>query len=654
MSLQSHFEFLFVGRDEGSFLENYSYDLTQEHGAQGGQLFIALEIQNNPADAEVIGETIADTLRRVFFTNIDHEPYERLEDALKAVNKVIARFKEQRVSGFIGTIHVVVGAICGNELFLSKTGDAEAYLIRSKFVSVITEGLNDDVNPEEGPFVNIASGTIEKNDIVLFTTAKILRYVSQAELAKVLSPNNMSQSLHELRDVLEPEILTKIGVVGMAIAEREVVANEVSGNVEVHEEVLRSGYDIDPEDSREAIKSVFNSLWDKAQDAVKSVAEGTKSVSGVVTKTEKTKKDKILLGLIGVILVLSMGIWYTKSQSIRAEERLVMDQQLDDAAVLISDAETKGYDKNVANELLRQAEQKVVEVRNAGQHRNKANEMLERIQSVKRMIDNITFVDDPQNYVFADLTSKRPNVSALGLIGTDDVIYAFEYNALYEIIAGQLQDPKTIDDTETVTTGASFDDQDALVFLTTSGKVIEYIEDRFEFADAQDGAFRKGVAVEDYSNRIYILDDIENQVWRYTYSGRSEVFTTPDAYLANGDASNGVDLAIDQSVYVLKGDGQILRYFGGEVQDFIVRKQPFDLIDAPTKIFTESEMNEMFILEPSKNRVVVLLKDEQNGGAVYNSQIVIENSDELRDIYFDKDDRKLYVLSQTKVYSFDI
>ena len=124
MSLQSHFEFLFVGKDEGSFLENYSYDLTEEHGHRGGKLFITLEIQNNPTDAEVIGESIADTIRRSFFSDIEKDPYSRLEESLKAANQIIKRFKEQKVSNFIGTINIIAGAICGNELFLIKAGDA--------------------------------------------------------------------------------------------------------------------------------------------------------------------------------------------------------------------------------------------------------------------------------------------------------------------------------------------------------------------------------------------------------------------------------------------------------------------------------------------------------------------------------------------------
>ena len=47
MSLRTQYEFLFVGRDEGNFVENYAYDLGED-SERSDKLFISLEIQNNP------------------------------------------------------------------------------------------------------------------------------------------------------------------------------------------------------------------------------------------------------------------------------------------------------------------------------------------------------------------------------------------------------------------------------------------------------------------------------------------------------------------------------------------------------------------------------------------------------------------------------
>ena len=86
MILRTQHEFVFVGRDEGSFVENYAYDLG-EAGGNSGKIFINLEIQNNPVEAEAIGETIFDTMRKTFFSDLEKDPYSRFEDAVKVVNK---------------------------------------------------------------------------------------------------------------------------------------------------------------------------------------------------------------------------------------------------------------------------------------------------------------------------------------------------------------------------------------------------------------------------------------------------------------------------------------------------------------------------------------------------------------------------------------
>ena len=142
MALKAKYEFLFVGKDDNSFLENYAYDLFQEFGDKSGQIFINLEVQNNPVDAEEIGQAIFETMQKVFFEDIGRDPYERFEGALKSVNGILGEFKSQKASGYIGNLNVLITAIKGDTLYLAQTGDAEMYLGRKRFISVISEGLS--------------------------------------------------------------------------------------------------------------------------------------------------------------------------------------------------------------------------------------------------------------------------------------------------------------------------------------------------------------------------------------------------------------------------------------------------------------------------------------------------------------------------------
>src|SRR3989338_4259336 len=201
MALKADYEFLFVGRDDNSFLENYSYDLFQEHGDKSGEIFINLEVQNNPVDAEEIGGVIFETMQKVFFEDVSLEPYTRFELALKAVNGVIAEFKGQKSSGYIGNLNVIISAVVGDDLLLSQCGDAEAYLIRKRFVSIISEGLNEGAEPDD-TFSSIASGKIESGDIVLFSSTRLVRYISKNDLAESVHRKNIIEALNEVKDVI--------------------------------------------------------------------------------------------------------------------------------------------------------------------------------------------------------------------------------------------------------------------------------------------------------------------------------------------------------------------------------------------------------------------------------------------------------------------
>ena len=178
--------------------------------------------------------------------------------------------------------------------------------------------------------------------------------------------------------------------------------------------------------------------------------------------------------------------------------------------------------------------------------------------------------------------------------------------------------------------------------------MIEYKDDRMAFLSTTDTNFKKGDAIEAYSNKIYILDPEGSQIWRYTR--RRDQFDGAQAYANSVDLKNGIDLAIDGNVYVLNKDGYVTKLFQGSKEDFPIKKQPVKAVTAPTKIFTEADMSQIFILEPNEHRVLVYLKDDRSGGAVYSGQYIFDEINDLKDVYVDKDTNTMYVLTSKAVY----
>ena len=655
MSLKASYEFLFVGKDESSFLENYSYDLFQDHGEKSGQIFINLEVQNNPVDAEEIGAVIFETMQKLFFEHVDEDPYERFESALKSVNNVLAEFKQQKVSSYIGNLNVIVAAIVGDQLFLSQCGDAEAYLIRNRYVSVVSEGLSDDVTEGE-VFGNIASGQIEAGDFVLFASTRLLRYISKTDLAQCLNKKDIVESLDDVKDIISTEILGRVGLTALLFS-KVTKAEEAEFDKQI--DTVNRGI-MEADDSRvatqkETFTGKFVSVAKKYTNRARSTGFDLSGIARWFSNfyaslfSKGFGKDKILALLILVIVALTVGIFVASGQQSQNDEIEKLDQVLVSVQDRISEAETKGnYDKDVAKEILNAAYLDAKSVLDSGVYREKATILLVQIEEARDRLDNVQRIENP--VVLADLSTKRSDVSALGFVTVADRVFVYEYNALYELVVDQIQDPLTIDDAETVISASGFDDRKSVVFLTKSGKLIEYKDGTMSFMDTDDGAFRKGVAIADWSNRIYMLDPTTNQIWRYTYKGTRDKFGSAEEYVTDGtDLAKATDIAIDGSVYALENTGDILKFYAGAKQELFINSAPSNAFKTPNVIYTNEKLDQIFVLDSKESRVLVFQKDTKTGNLVYSAQYYVDGVGDIRDIYVDGVTKTMYLLTASKV-----
>ncbi|MFA6992620.1 MAG: hypothetical protein WC269_05100 [Candidatus Gracilibacteria bacterium] len=672
MALKASYEFLFFGKDDNSFLENYYYDLFQEHGEKSGQVFINVEIQNNPVDAEEIGGRIFETMQQVFFEDVQRDSYERFEIALKAVNKALSEFKGQKFSGYIGNLNVVIAAIVGNSLYLTQSGDAEAYLIRKRYLSILSEGLNEDAEKSDDVFLSIASGTIEEGDFILFSSTRLLRYISKNELTKQINRRSVTKSLESFRDAISSEVLGRIGLTGILFENASV---EDIG--EIAEETDNATQSMLESNKGETV-SYKETLVGKFLTGLRRYKKG-KSVE--VFKGRKTGfltalgnwfkgfwsglfekgfgKNKILAILVLVILVLAFGIWIAKSNSAERAEIERLDKILQSVQDKIGEAETKSsYNKDEAKTILDNAYTEAMTVLNSGYYREKAKLYLMQIESERDVLDNVKRITSPALVV--DLSKKRSNVSALGLVDIASRLFAYEYNALYEIVLDQVQDPLTIDDKEIVIAATGFVDRGSIVFMAKSGKLIQFNAGNVSYMDTDDGAFRKGVALKDWSNRIYILDPEGKQIWKYAYKGTREAFGTAEPYFIEDpeskiDVSKAVDFAIDSNLYLLMNDGQIFKFYGGKPLDgFSIMDAPLNKLRAPSKIYTNDKLDYVYVLDSKTSRILVYIKDARTSNLKYQTQYLIEDIGEIRDILVDPEDKKMLLLTASKVFEIPV
>ncbi len=665
-ALKADYEFLFVGRDDNSFLENYAYDLFQDHGEKSGQIFINLEIQNNPVDAEEIAQTIFETMQKVFFEDVANEPYARFEVALKAINAVMCKFKAEKTSGYIGNLNVIVAAIVGDELFLTQTGDAEAYLIRKRYISVLSEGLNEESNGED-VFSTIANGKIEEGDVVMFSSTRLVRYIGKADLAEAVHRKDMAQALANVRDIIATEILGRVGLTGVAFSRAsQSDMEEIAGGEDHVSRGMLEADEVGVSARKNTLTGKFFSVFKR--DSGKRSAGVARFGGDMAAKVggwfggfkesligNGLGKNKILALLVGVIVILGVLVIFANSNRVEKAQLQKYDQLLSGVQDKLTDATVKSAtDKQAAKDVLDKAYLDAKSVLDSGFYREKATIYLLQLEETRDKLDNVNRVVNPK--VVADLAKKRADVNALGFVTEGDRVFAYEYNALYELVLDQIQDPLTIDKEESVIAATGFDDQKSIIFLTKSGKLIQFKDGNMNFMDSDDGAFHKGSALATWSNKVYVLDTAANQIWKYTYKGINNKFSKAEGYITDKTDVSGIqDFAIDANVWLLQTTGDLLKLYGGAKVSFFVNNPPFSNLVDPRVIYTNDKLKQIFVLDGREARVLVYSKDTNNTGNLnYVTQYLFDGVGDLRDLYVDPSAKKLYVLTKSKILEQDL
>jgi hypothetical protein len=486
------------------------------------------------------------------------------------------------------------------------------------------------------------------------------------------------ESLNELREVVSTEILGRVGLTGIMFdtATSEEL-KELENEPDTANVSLLEGYSAETVKEKESLTGRFFTAlkgfgnrakkmpsMDRATVGENKIMASLSGGFGSVSRRVKSfgeglfssgfGKDKILAILILVIVVLMVGIWVAKDNLATRSEIERLDKVLLTVQDKITEAETKGsYDKENAKIILDQAYTDALSVLNSGYYREKAKLYLVQIETSRDKLDNVQRVEQPK--VYLDLTKKRSDINALGFVDVAGKMFVYEYNALYQVVLNQVQDPLTIDEKETVIAATGFDDRNSIVFMTKSGKLIEYKDGLMSYMNTDDGVFHKGVAITSWGNRVYILDNVGNQIWRYAYKGLNEKFGAAEGYLTEtADLSKAQDLTIDSNVYVLTSNGDIDKYYSGTKSKFYINNAPFNSLKDPRIIYTNDKLNEIYVMDAKEGRVLVYLKDSRTGNLDYQTQYLFVNVGELRDLYVDADAKKLYVLTANKILESDL
>lgn len=145
-----------------------------------------------------------------------------------------------------------------------------------------------------------------------------------------------------------------------------------------------------------------------------------------------------------------------------------------------------------------------------------------------------------------------------------------------------------------------------------------------------------------YEGNLYVLDPLAHQVWRYqpTDSGYdSERRGRLDGVRLDGAQA----MAIDGNIYVLVDSSQIRRVVPTPALEF-KREDLDDPPTAATHLFTSAATQRVYLLEPSKRRILVFTKDGR-----FERQLTIAQAG-ATGLFVDEEERRLLITEGSRLH----
>ncbi|MFA6457809.1 MAG: hypothetical protein WCV72_00275 [Patescibacteria group bacterium] len=646
-SLHTISEELRLGTDSQTLIRSFSYARDGSGEMPREEVFAIIELADRPSGGEDLIRTIFQTLQEICFVGPDQDAYERFETALKEVNAVVAEFRESLSNKNLGRLNAVIGFLSGRELHVTQAGEAEAYLIRKGALTTVTEGLSGDATAVDA-FVNIASGRTENRDKVLLATERLLRYATKNELTKIFSPHKeIASALEELDEIIVLEGAQTTGILALDTVTEAIAARA-------------SAVPVTADGKKDLLVRVTKHVNHGVNWLRDRLPEGTRVPNA---KNLNIDKNYVILGFLVVSILILLSVSWTlagKRSSVKMEE---VQTALENVQTNIDMAKTRRNigDKAQAYDLLKTAETTATDLVKSGLAIDEANTKILEIQAMRDELDNIRRYS--KLTPLADISKAVPEASLAGLEDYHGRKIAFDAHAIFDTTLDVISAPQTIDATSTIRAANYFADRDAITFLTADSKIIEWRDGTATSADTTDETWKSGVDFATYSQYLYMLDPINNQIWKYQRN--RDNYGPATTYNENADLTKAVSISIDGDIWLLANDldndmsNDIIRVRKGQRMPLTISDLPADKWTNPTKIFTNDALKFVYVLDPINKRILRFYKDPPEAGSenralTYNMQYLFQDLKEVRDFWVDPAEQKIYVVDSQKIYEVTI
>jgi len=594
---------------EDQIFDSFVYEPENIYEKNLGSLYVVGELRNALPQNLKLLDDIAKAIKKNYYTFSQKFPEKALSQSLKKTNEYLAeKVKKENVS-WLGNLNFAVFSLKDFDLIFTKTGDIKILLLRAG--QIIDIGKNLDLREiEPYPlkiFLNVVSGELFQDDKILVLTKEIFEFFRQQNLlTKIAQTENIDGK--KIKEILPSSLFTKgegskvSGICLLSVVKTESTKKrrailfqkeEKFSPFQIFSPLLKPFRKIPKPNFRKIPLPKIPKIHLPKIPLIASQLQGAKRLVGIKKKLE------------GAVAKPQEPVVEKLYQKTNIKKKLILILVL--AFVLL-----------LGFLIFKQA---------VGRKENEIRTSLAEIQEKVNQAESFLIFKNEEE---ANALFKKAWKEILPLTETksSDII------DLKQSIEENL---KNLNKLEKIENPEIINEPDPKLFSSPSGSLVDPPSFEFSF-DLSDS----------YLSNLYFLDKKTCEIIKYPHL-RGSKWGAPKKWMKDkGPCSNPKSMAVDGSVWILNKDNSVLRYYSGFFEESIVLDF-FPFLENITQIKTKANIPYLYLLEPVKNRVIVINKT----GKIIK-QFQSQKFDNLKDLDISQDGKTIYLLNNSTVYKIEM
>jgi hypothetical protein len=583
-----------------------------------GDLLTVLVISGVAAGVESVaaGREILSRLHEEYYENLSGSAFERLTSAVEKLGKENEN------------LELVAAALLGEALYLAVYGEGRVFLKRGEKKGILLKGDGG---------LKTASGFLQEDDFLVLGSRRFFEAVGDGVLKASLESGSASEAVESLAPIVlgRNDMAAAAAILACAKKEEELMIQSVAPNEE-KKEILPPKKEELPT-ARPIKEKLFNrfrfGLLRRRRPAI-------------FVRSAAAERKKRLYFLISLVLLLLLGtsLILGVRRKMGEGKRLKASQLVKQAEEKLNQGKTLSAAQPVEGRVLGEEVQRLADEALALSPKNNEEATFLKKEAEKFLASLGQEVTLAEPTVFMDLNiiSDGANGVALGLAEKNLVVLDEAKKKIY-LLSVEKKSQVVIDFTDEQGDQLAAVDKKAFVLAEKGIYVVNLLQKSASLKIERDEVWKSIVGLGAYAGNLYLLDKGAGNIWRYLateegFSARKSWFSgTPP------DLSEGVSLAIDGAIWVLKKEG-ISKFNLGKEENFVLNRMPESFLE-PAKIFTSAEAENLYVLDKGRGKIYVITKSGD-----FKAAYAWDGFKNAQDLAATEAIKKLFVLSGTKIY----